>query len=92
MKYAVGKTAVLSRTNAQSRSCISSSFYDILMDIISCRTVFILEFFSYWKSKFLGIEYDILKILLNIILQVHVQCIKFMDLEVVLFNGMKCNG
>lgn len=73
---------------------ISSSFYDILMDIISCRIVFILEFFSYWKSKFLGIEYDILKILLNFILQVHVhvQCIKFMDLEVVLFNGMKCNG
>lgn len=33
-----------------------------------------------------------LKILLNIILQVHVQCIKFMDLEVVLFNRMKCNG
>lgn len=51
---------------------ISSFFYDILMDIISCRIVFILEFFSYWKSKFLGIEYDILKILLNIILWVYV--------------------
>lgn len=34
------------------------------------------ELFSSWNSsvieKFLGIEYDILKILLNIILQVHV--------------------
>lgn len=72
MKYVVGKMVVLLRINVWFRSCISSLFYDILMDIISCRIVFILEFFSYWKSKFLGIEYDILKILLNIILRVYV--------------------
>lgn len=72
MKYVVGKMVVLLRINVWFRSCISSLFYDILMDIISCRIVFILEFFSYWKSKFLGIEYDILKILLNIILLVYV--------------------
>lgn len=68
MKYVVGKMVVLLRINVWFRSCISSLFYDIFMDIISCRIVFILEFFSYWKSKFLSIEYDILKILLNIIL------------------------
>lgn len=72
MKYVVGKMVVLLRINVWFRSCISSLFYDILMDIISCRIVFILEFFSYWKSKFLSIEYDILKILLNIILLVYV--------------------